>query len=91
MASSHVRPDPNVVAERVHDEMVLVHLGTNAIYALSPTAARAWELLAEGSPPGAIVTGMQDEYEVTVDELEGEIDRLFAALTDAGLVIPEPA
>ena len=45
-------PDPEVVTQRVEGETVLVHLETNEIYALNPTASRAWDLLATGIESG---------------------------------------
>jgi len=42
-------PDPEVVARRVDDEIVLMHLGTSHIFALNPTGARFWELLKSGN------------------------------------------
>ena len=41
--------NPDVVFRRLDDEVVLVNMKTNLIYALNPTAARFWELLRRGS------------------------------------------
>jgi hypothetical protein len=76
----------HVAHERVGDEMVLVHLRTNQIYALNGTGARFWELLAAGSTREAIVAAMTAEFDVTPQALEGEIDALVAALERAGMV-----
>src|SRR5829696_3032146 len=43
------RPHPDVSWRRLGDEVVIVHLKTNQIYRLNRTAARFWELVAEGS------------------------------------------
>jgi hypothetical protein len=40
---SRVRPDPNVLAKRVDDEIVLVHLETNRIYELNRTRSVLWD------------------------------------------------
>lgn len=42
MAEQSYQPNPDVVAQRVQDEVVLVNLRTNEIYTLNRTAARAW-------------------------------------------------
>ena len=42
-------PSPDVVARRVDDEVVLVNLQTNRIFALNSTGARFWELLEGGA------------------------------------------
>lgn len=91
MARDQVKPHPDVVAERVQDEIVLVHLKTNQIYALNATAARAWELLGEGHERDAIAERMQREFDVVPDQLRQEIDRLMSSLTDAGLLIRRAA
>jgi len=68
------------------DEIVLVHLGTNHIYSLNETGARAWELLAEGKGREAIQETMLSEFAVSPTELSTEIDDLLAMLKNEGLV-----
>ena len=74
------RPHEDVVSERVGDDLVLVHLGTNEIFALNPTGARFWELLVEGESREAIEERMIAEYDVCRDELSAEIDAMLAEL-----------
>ena len=83
-----VLPTPNadVVFRRVGDEVVLVHLRTNRIFALSPTGARFWELLSDGSSRREIEERLLDEYEVSWQEVSAEIDSLVSALRAEGLV-----
>jgi len=40
------RPSEDTVTQRVGEGIVLVHLPTDRIYSLNPTATRLWELLA---------------------------------------------
>lgn len=80
------RPHPDVIAQRMEDEMVLVHLGTNHIYSLNQTGARAWELLAEGHGPDGIQRTMLDEFDVVETELSAEIDGFLSTLQTEGLV-----
>lgn len=79
-------PDPDVVAQRMGEEVVLVHLRTNRIYELNPTGARCWELLTTGLDRAAIRQQLLQEYAVEEEALAGEIDRLLAELRAAGLV-----
>lgn len=76
----------DVVARRLDDEVVLVHLATNRIYALNPTGARFWELLAEGVERPEIVRRLCAEFAVEPDEVEREVSALSAELSKAGLV-----
>jgi hypothetical protein len=80
MAMTLLKPHEDVVSERVGDDLVLVHLGTNEIFALNPTGARFWELLVAGRSRGAIEEQLLVEYEVDRDILAAEIDAMVAEL-----------
>ncbi len=80
------RPHEDVVFERVGDELVLVHMGTNQIFALNSTAARFWELLVAGEPREAIEARLLGEYDVESDQLAREIDGILAELERQGMV-----
>lgn len=75
------RPHPDVVYQRVGDDLVLVHLKTNEIFALNPTAARFWELLAEERSRAEIEATLLGEYDVTPEQLKREIDGILGELT----------
>ncbi len=81
-------PDQDVVARRVDDEVVLVHLGTSHIFALNPTGARVWELLKSCESWEEIGAAIQAEFEVSADDLRKSIVDLLADLEAAGLVRP---
>jgi hypothetical protein len=74
------RPNPDVVHQRVGEEIVLVHLKTNQIYALNETGARFWELLSQGLARPAIESRMLDEFDVDPQALAQEIDVLLVDL-----------
>lgn len=79
--------NPDVVFQRVGDEVVLVHLKTNQIFALNPTGARFWELLAGGGARPEIEAALLDEFDVDAVQLAAEIDGLLAALAREGIVV----
>lgn len=79
-------PHPDVVARRVEDEMVLVHLKTNRIYALNRTAAKFWELLSEGHNRQESIEKMRHLFDVPESELQAECDRLISRLKNDGLL-----
>jgi Coenzyme PQQ synthesis protein D (PqqD) len=81
-----MKPSDDVIARRVDDQVVLVNLRTNKIYALNRTGARAWELLEEGRSRGEIAGALLEEFDVESDEVEAELDGLFAHLGGEGLV-----
>ena len=74
--SSLPQRNPDVLFRRLDDEMVLVHMKTNEIYALNPTGARFWELFAEGHPRERIEERLLAEFEVEHAQLTAEIDAL---------------
>ena len=83
------RSDPDVVARRVQDEVVLVQLGRNQVYALNRTGARLWELIVDGCRPSEAVERMLEEFDVPEPELRAEIDSFLDLLLREGLLSPE--
>lgn len=80
------RVDPDVVAQRVTDEVVIVHLRTNRVFLLNRTGARFWELLNAGFDRDAIVQTMRSEFDVEEPELRREIDEFTRVLSAEELV-----
>lgn len=74
------RPEPDVVGQRLGEEMVLIHLRTNHIYELNRTGARFWELLTAGLDPARIRQSMLSEYGVDEAHLDREISTLLSSL-----------
>jgi hypothetical protein len=79
-------PDPDVVSRRLADEVVLVHLRTNRIFALNRSAARFWELFDAGRPRTEIAEALVSEFELERDHVDREIDGLLLSLSAEGLV-----
>ena len=88
MAELSYQPNPDVVAQRVQDEVVLVNLRTNEIYTLNKTAARAWEMIAEGRDRSGVEAGLSEEFLVDEAEVGGELDSLVAELVEKELIQP---
>jgi hypothetical protein len=80
------RPIEDVIYRELNGEFVLVHLGTDRIYALNETGSRFWELLAAGANRASIRQQMLDEFAVEPAALDEEIDALLTELAGAGLV-----
>ena len=78
--------NPDVVSQRVGEDIVLVHLKTNQIFALNETGARFWELLAEGRSRAEIESALRDEFDVEPEPLRREIDALVADLAQEDIV-----
>jgi hypothetical protein len=86
-AAAKVRPDADVVAQRLGDEIVMVHLRTNQIFVLNRTGARFWELVSDGSDLDEAKEKMLAEFDVDEGALTAEIDAFVEALAKEQLII----
>ena len=89
LPGSRVRPDPNVLAKRVDDEIVLVHVETNRIYELNRTAASLWDALAGGSSKAELEQQLALEFDVDPEHLSREIDELLRQFASERLIQTE--
>jgi len=78
LALGSIHPDPNVLAKRVGDEIVLVHLETNRVFELNRTAAFLWDALGSGSTRDELEERLALEFDVERNELAREIDDLLS-------------
>jgi len=85
-SGSRVHPDPNVLARRVGDEIVLVHLESNRVFELNRTAAFLWDVLAAGSTRAGLEEQLAREFDVERDELAREIDALLGQFAAERLI-----
>ena len=85
-----IRRRPDVVARRVGETAVLVHLGSNRIYELNDTGARIWELTADGATIEGLVDRLEHEFEVDRGELASEVARIVDDLVREGLFEGRP-
>jgi hypothetical protein len=81
-----LKVNPNVVAQRVDDQIVLVNLETNRIFSLNPTGARLWELLSTGHSRIEIRDTLVEEYGIAQTDADAEIERLVDELNGESLV-----
>ena len=78
-------PD-HVMARQVGDETVILDLGSGHYFGLDPVGARIWRLVEEGRSVPQIVATLLDEYEVTADQLQRDVDALLDDLVTRGLL-----
>jgi hypothetical protein len=65
---------------------VILDLVSGRYLGLNDVATRVWELLGEGLSVGAIRTALLDEFDVSRDVLDQDLDRLFADLRARALI-----
>jgi hypothetical protein len=83
------RPAKDVVAKRVGDDVLLVHLQTNKIYELNRTAGRMWTLLEEGLSREEIEARLADEFAVDRETVRAEMDGAIDHLLGEKLLLPD--
>ena len=81
------RPNPDVVAQKLRDETVLVHVRTNRIYRLNGTGSAIWELLVAGEDVLMIQKCLHGAYAVDPSTLGGQVELLLAALKRETLIV----
>jgi predicted nucleotidyltransferase len=77
-----VRLNPEVLAQRVENDLVLVHLDTNQIYKLNDSAARLWELLEADFDLDQAKQQLAQEFEVSMERLEQDIAAVLKSLAE---------
>jgi hypothetical protein len=78
----------DVMARRVGDETVLLHLGSGNYFGLDPVGSRFWELISQGLPLAGATQALLQEYEVSPEQLQRDLESLIKELLAQGLVIP---
>ena len=85
-AAAKIRPDADVVAQRLGDEIVMVHLRTNQIFVLNRTGARFWELLSNGADIEDAKAKLLAEFDVAEERLDQELEHFIAVLSKEKLI-----
>ena len=75
---------------RVDNELVLVKISSNEIYALNATAARIWELIREGAAVDAVTSALWNEYGRPVPEetIRAQVEAFVREARDLGFLLP---
>ena len=80
------RRSKDVASRRVGDELVLVHLHTNQVYALNETGMRVWEILDTCDDRAELQRTLEGEYDVSSDDIAQSVAEVLDELRAAGLV-----
>ena len=76
-----------VMARQVGEEIVILDLAGGSYFGLDPVGARIWELMGKGKTLAEICATMLEEYEVTAEQLQGDVIKLAGELAERGLVL----
>jgi len=77
---------PQVVAETIGGEAIIVNLDTGAYFSLRDTAAAIWQGLEQGESAVRITEFMAGRYAGAPAEIESAVQELIEALVGEGLI-----
>ena len=80
------RPNSDVIAKRLDQTSVLVHIPTNRIFELNETGSRVWEMIGESLSADEIVQRLADEFDVEEAQAADEVNELLTRLRNEGLL-----
>src|SRR6516225_1572071 len=81
-----LHPNSEVIAKRLDQTSVLVHVPTNRIFELNETGSRVWEMIGESLNADQIVQRLTDEFDVEEGQAADQVNELLTRLRDEGLL-----
>jgi hypothetical protein len=80
---------PNILSKRLGEELILINLETDRIFSLNLTGAKAWEIIEDTKDLDLVKKGLLDQFDVSPELLDEELDRILNALIAEGFVTIE--
>lgn len=80
------RTNPDVVAQRLGESMVLVNLATDRILELNDTAAELYEMVNDGLSQLEMETRLAEAYSVDSESLREELAAVLQSLAEEQVV-----
>lgn len=80
---------PDVLAQEVGDELVLLDLKSGTYFGLDPIGSRIWRLIGEGKNLSEVCEKLLGEYDVSSAELERDAAILTDELVTRRLLVVE--
>lgn len=87
--NQNISLSPDVISQEVSGETVLLDLESENYFGLDEVGTRIWQLIKETNDLQAIYRTLLEEYDVSEDRLQQDLDTLFAEITGLGLVTLE--
>ena len=84
--SERYQISPEAVANRMGEAVVLVHVGTDRIFELNSSAARIWDLLAQGLDRETISSQLAQEFNISKDQAYQETGDLLSSLISERII-----
>lgn len=80
---------PDVLAQAVGDETVLLDLASEKYFGLNPVGSRIWELLGQQATLNDVLRQLCTEFDAPAERIQSDLLALTQALLDAGLLIEQ--
>jgi hypothetical protein len=84
---SQVRIAENVIWREIEGEAVLLDLDKGRYYGLDEMGLQMWSLLEEYGDRQKVVSRLVDEFEVSKDRCNEDLDHFLETLAEHGLVV----
>jgi len=93
IVSGRVRRSSNVVSRVVADEAIVVPIRRGAadldsIYTFNETGTKLWSLIEKGLDPAGLVSHLQSQYGLSIEQATVDAQSFLQELSDEGLVEP---
>jgi hypothetical protein len=85
-----VAPSACQVSSELGDEVVILHVDNGIYHGLDAIGARIWNLMNERRTTGHIRDAILNEYDVTRERCEADLQSLLQELIDKGLAEMAP-
>ncbi len=79
---------PQVIAETIEGETIVVHLSTGCYFNLEGSAVEVWEGIADTLELPVIVDMLASRYDASREEIEASVERLIGGLQGEDLIVP---
>jgi hypothetical protein len=89
--SSYCVNEPDVVAESIAGEVLIINLRSGVYYSSDGTGEQIWSLLAAGVPVGDVIAGLSGRYPADGGEIESAVQTFLDELLVEELLRPAPA
>ena len=77
---------PQVLANQLDQEMVILDLVSGTYFGLNPVGAQIWQFLSQGKTIAEICEEMLDKYDVSPSDIERDVVNLTTQLLSKNLV-----
>lgn len=77
---------PRVISQEVAGETVILDLESECYFGLDPVGTRIWQLIQEHGDLHRIYETLLEEYEVTEERLQSDLETLLTDASRRGLI-----